>query len=286
MGKDSGIAWTDHTFNPWIGCSKVNEGCRNCYAEREDKRRGWTPDGWGPGKPRHRTSEAYWNQPGRWVFDTITLGERQRVFCGSLMDVFDPEVPDEWRADLFDLVIEQTWHMEVENGHVGGLDWLLLTKRPENLERMLPDRWLLERKMPGNVWFGYSACDQKTLDEAAPVMESFAYFHAPKILFLSLEPMIGPVDLELWLDNDPTGWTDPETGDFERGTRGLDWVIVGAESGPSRKPLLNEWVQDVICQCREYEVPVFVKQLDLSPALLSHDPAEWPEDLRVREFPA
>src|SRR3979490_3351945 len=116
--KNSLIEWTHHTWNPWSGCTKVSPGCAHCYAETLSKR--WGKDIWGPGKERQRTSAAYWRQPLRWDRESASIGERKRVFCASMADVFDSEVPRQWRSDLFDL-IRKTQH----------LDWLLLTKRPE-----------------------------------------------------------------------------------------------------------------------------------------------------------
>ena len=132
MGENSKIEWTDHTFNPWIGCTKVSPGCEHCYAEGESKRRGWAS--WGRGCPRKRTSKSNWLQPFAWNRDAIKRGTRLRVFCASLSDVFDNEVPAEWRQDLW-AVIQKT----------PALDWLLLTKRPENIRAMLPKDW-------GNGW--------------------------------------------------------------------------------------------------------------------------------------
>ena len=119
MGEKSAIAWTEATFNPWVGCSKVSAGCTNCYAERDFAIRRKFVE-WGPGKPRRRTSEAYWKQPLKWDRQAAKDGVRRKVFCASLADVFDQEVDDSWRDDLFAL-IRRTPH----------LDWLILTKRPE-----------------------------------------------------------------------------------------------------------------------------------------------------------
>jgi Bacteriophage protein gp37 len=132
MGKNSNIEWTHHTFNPWIGCTKVSPGCANCYAAHQDSFRRWTPEGWGKNKPRRRTASANWNQPLKWnreaalewenwtravdakAGDSGVMPGRPRVFCASLADVFDDEVPVEWLRDLLSL-IDETPH----------LDWLL-----------------------------------------------------------------------------------------------------------------------------------------------------------------
>src|ERR1700730_14846619 len=100
--KNSSIQWTTHTFNPWSGCTKVSRGCAHCYAETLSKR--WDKDIWGPGKERVRTSADYWKQPLAWDREAAAAGERQRVFCASMADVFDKEVPMQWRIDLLALI--------------------------------------------------------------------------------------------------------------------------------------------------------------------------------------
>ena len=120
MAETSKIEWTDSTFNPWIGCTKVSPGCEHCYAEMDAKRRGWTK--WGKGNQRKRTSPALWKNPIQWNEEAASAGRRQRVFCASLADVFDAEVNDKWRSDL--------WKLVAKTPH---LDWLILTKRPQNL---------------------------------------------------------------------------------------------------------------------------------------------------------
>lgn len=150
MGETTKIQWTDHTFNPWIGCARVAPGCVNCYAEADmDRRRGRVK--WGPHGTRSRTSDDYWHEPAKWNKQAEASGIRQRVFCASLADVFEDwgiepildhrgEViigPDglrritmtDLRRDLFALIDQTPW-----------LDWLLLTKRPENIIKMWPSR--------------------------------------------------------------------------------------------------------------------------------------------------
>ena len=126
MAENTKIEWADHTFNPWTGCTKVGPGCDHCYAEGWAKRSGQVQ--WGHGAARRRTSEANWKQPMRWNAEAERIGVRYRVFCASLADVFDNEVPAEWRADLFDLIAKTP-----------NLDWLLVTKRVGNVERMVMD---------------------------------------------------------------------------------------------------------------------------------------------------
>lgn len=250
MGANSKIEWTDHTWNPWIGCSKVSPGCANCYAESEDARRKWTESGWGPGKARYRTSDANWRKPLAWNAQAKNAAERPRVFCASLADWLDPEVPREWLANLLDLIAE-TPH----------LDWLLLTKRPENIWGALLDakfyvhpqtggdlirRWF-DRVPPQNVWFGISTEDQERADERIPKLLSIP----ANVHWLSVEPLIGPLDLSFHLNRlfppKPLG-------------AGIDWVVVGGESGVKARPCKPEWVRFLRNQCLLHDIPFFFKQ--------------------------
>ena len=152
MGANSAIEWTDHTFNPWIGCTRVSDGqrpsaCDFCYAADMAHRWGWAE--WGAGQPRQRTGAANWRKPLAWDRDAKAAGVRRRVFCASLADVFDAEVPDAWRDELFAMVIMATPH----------LDWLLLTKRPQ-----VAKKWFAEHPAPPNVWLGTTVEDQAMAD--------------------------------------------------------------------------------------------------------------------------
>jgi protein gp37 len=152
MAADSKIEWTDHTFNPWVGCTKVTPGCDHCYAESWARRSGLVK--WGK-NPRKRTSETYWRGPINWNTRAANFSQihhrRQRVFCASLADVFDNQVEAGWRSDLFALIRT-----------CDRLDWLLLTKRPQNIANMLPPDW---GDGYANVWLGTTAEDQKRFDQ-------------------------------------------------------------------------------------------------------------------------
>lgn len=180
MGDETNIAWTDHTFNPWIGCTKVSAGCANCYAEVLDKR--WGHDSWGPGRPRRRTSKANWRKPLAWNKAAEEAGVRRRVFCASLADVFDPEAPPGARGDLWGLV-EAT----------PSLDWQILTKRPENVPIMMPATGL-----PHNVWLGTSVEDQAAAEARIPDL----FEVEASVRFLSCEPLLGRVNLADFSDVD------------------------------------------------------------------------------------
>lgn len=299
MGENSGIQWTTHTFNPWVGCQKVSPGCTNCYAETYDKRVGGALiDGkkvlrWGPKAPRVRTSPANWKKPLAWNRAAEAAGERHRVFCSSLADVFEdrPEIVT-WRFELLDLV-RKTPH----------LDWLLLTKRPQNVLRMLGDLditafaaahveddlidWLeewVDGRPPSNVWLGTTVEDQQRANERIP-----ALLEVPAVVrFLSCEPLLERVDLTPWLDEDKNGF-------LWRTGNAVQWVIIGGESGPGARPFMLHWARDLVGQCRGADVAPFVKQLGRRPMnstvdvhlndSAGGDMAEWPADLRVREFP-
>jgi len=207
--EDSKIEWTDNTFNPWTGCAKVSEACHRCYAESLEAIR-YKRVEWGLGKARRRTSESNWKLPQRWNRRARASGDRARVFCASLADVFDSEVPQAWRRDLWDLI------RETEQ-----LDWLLLTKRPQNLAGMLPSDWGNEG-WP-NVWLGVTAENQRRADERLPVLlETPARVH-----FASCEPLLGPLDLS------------------EHLSAGLSWVIAGGETGHGSRATSPSWIRNL-----------------------------------------
>lgn len=275
MATNSNIEWTDHTFNPWTGCTKVSPGCANCYAEGWAKRSGIVQ--WGYGQPRRRTSEANWKLPLKWNRDAarewvnytaaVAAGagypgaapRRPRVFCASLADWLDQEVPIEWLADLLEL-IHLTPH----------LDWLLLTKRPQNWRgrlvaasvRMLRDvgepedeysdeaysfvkHWLLGNRPP-NVWIGTTVENQEMANQRIPDLLEIP----AQVRFLSCEPLLGPVDLR------HVRIGDNQWFPFQH----LHWVICGGESGPKARPMHPDWARGLRDQCRAAEVPFLFKQ--------------------------
>nr|WP_275921833.1 DUF5131 family protein [Burkholderia sola] len=182
MSENTKIEWCDHTFNPWEGCQKVGPGCDHCYAETRNARfGGGTAVNWGPGAPRRRTSAANWRKPLQWNRDGTFYaihGRRQRVFCASLADVFDNEVDLLWRRDLFRLIAD------TEN-----LDWLLLTKRIGNVTTML--RHIGVERLPDNVRLGATIVNQAEADRDIPKLLAVP----ARVRFLSMEPLLGPVDL-------------------------------------------------------------------------------------------
>lgn len=235
MVANSKIEWTTHTFNPWIGCQKVSPGCDNCYAEAMmDHRYGRVQ--WGPHGERVRTSVANWRKPLQWA--KAAGRSRPRVFCASLADVFDNRVPKEWRADLWSLI-----------DSTPELDWLLLTKRPENIAKMLPDDWRYGRN---NVWLGTTCEDQKHFDRRWPILSAVK----AACRFISYEPAIGPLVI---------------------GDARPSWIICGGESGPGARMMDPQWARALKAECEQVGVPFFMKQMTGKKPI--------PDDLLRREFP-
>jgi protein gp37 len=225
--ENSKIEWTDHTFNPWIGCQHVSPGCDHCYAETQNAFRKWNGGTWGPHAPRKRTSVAYWKNPIKWNAEARTFrrehDHRPRVFCASLADVFDNQVPRSWREYLFALIRE-----------CKRLDWLLLTKRPQNISKMLPADWGGGYR---NVWLGVTAENQTYFDQRWRILQRI-----PAVVrFISYEPALGPLRL-------------PKHGPVP------DWLISGGESGGGARPLDPQWAHDIIADCRRLGVVPFHKQ--------------------------
>ena len=251
MAETSGIAWTDSTFNPWIGCTKVGPGCDHCYAEALDKRHRWKgATHWGPGVERMRTAPSNWKKPLAWDAKAKASGKPWRVFCASLADVFDNEVPDEWRRDLFELI----WNTP-------NLTWLLLTKRIGNAAKMLP------RTTLRNAWIGATIVNQEEADRDIPKLLATN----AAVRFVSYEPALGPVE-----------WAKYP---------GIDWLIIGGESqqGGAPRPFRLSWAVDAITDARTIGAAPFVKQLGSGRGLKDRagaDPSEWPLDLQIREFPS
>lgn len=221
--KNSGISWTHHTFNPWIGCTKISDGCDHCYAERDwDHRKGLVT--WGSGHKRHRTGPANWQQPIRWDDACRRQGIRQRVFCASLADVFDPEVPDAWREDLFTLI-----------KRTPNLDWLLLTKRVAVMASFFQN--FLDPQWPWpHVSLGASI-ESQAFNWRGVMLKQIPAARR----FISIEPMIGPMYCKTWI-------------------RSVQEVIVGGESGPETRMVKPDWIRSVRDQCMSASVSFCFKQ--------------------------
>jgi protein gp37 len=244
MAENSNIEWTDHTFNPWIGCTKVSPGCDHCYAETWDARglQGGATR-WGAQAARTRTSPANWRKPLAWNRAAAAAGKRARVFCASLADVFDnhASIKLEWRDDLWKL-IEAT----------PNLDWLLLTKRPQNVSRIVSG-WMGPHSWPSNVWLGTTVENQTEADRRIPHLLAI-----PAVVrFLSVEPMLGPVDLGVPVRAALFARKIVPIGD---GTKPLSWVICGGESGPKARPMHPAWARSLRDQCNAAGVAYHFKQ--------------------------
>jgi len=329
MGTTTTITWTDHTWNPWIGCTHSYIGCKFCYAEAHANRFGAAK--WGANGTRVITSPANWKLPLKWNKQAEKAGVRAKVFCASLADAFEDwggklhnssgevliqsylgEVRDSFdetcngpwekypdkqayklltlddiREDLFKLIDATPW-----------LDWQLLTKRPENIRRMWPNNNTpmgpceYRAALAGesnvnhrhNVWLLTSVSDQQTADKMIP--ELLKCRNLVPVLGVSYEPALGPVDFGPMLGRNR--FDDPEDG--------LDWVIVGGESGPKARPCNIRWISTAIEQCQAAGVACFVKQMGadfrLQDGRSYHfddrkggDWNQWHHQLKVRQFP-
>lgn len=223
MGYRSEIEWTDHTFNPWWGCTKVSSACDNCYAESFAKRLGM--DIWSHRRDRRFLSEANWKLPLKWNERAANAGRKERVFCASMADVF------EWKRGLSHERVK-LWEL-IES--TPSLIWLLLTKRPHLVKRIVP--WTSE--WPCNVWIGTTVEDQKWTEKRLPSLLDLPTENR----FLSCEPLLGELHIEKWLDSCDIGW-----------------VIAGGESGTHARPTDPDWFYRLRDQCIEFSTPFFFKQ--------------------------
>jgi protein gp37 len=259
MAQNSNIEWTHHTFNPWRGCTKVSQGCKHCYAETLSKRNPAALGQWGPKGQRVIAAESYWQQPLKWDKAAKAAGERHRVFCASMADVF--EGPESMPAESWPLVEAARARLFALIEATPNLDWLLLTKRPQHILptlKRIRHHWAIsEREWPGlrtgNVWLGTSVEDQATADERIPHLLSIP----AKVRFLSMEPLLGPVDLtRIPVD----GGDVCALRGAQPAYRPINWVIVGGESGANARPMHPQWVRDLRDQCEGAGVPFFFKQ--------------------------
>lgn len=290
MAENSGISWTDHTFNPWMGCTKVSPACKNCYAERDmDKRYGKVA--WGPSGTRVLTSDDNWKKPLKWNREAGEKGIRYRVFCASLADVFEDWIGaiKHWNPVGRDMTVCHGCGKWADDMDCGGgavmcgriprpltmddvrhrlfrlidstpnIDWLLLTKRPENILRMWPSADVFDSESEHkaywpNVWLGTSVENQEYADKRIPELLKLKGLAGK--LFLSCEPLLGEVDLRpaLWLEDQYFKLRQ----EIDRPT--IDWVIAGGESGPDARPSHPNWFRDLRDQCGAANVPFHFKQ--------------------------
>jgi protein gp37 len=246
MGQVTGISWTDHTFNPWWGCTAVSAGCDHCYAEAFDKRVGGAH--WGKGQPRRVFGDKHWAEPLAWDAIAAKAGKPAKVFCASMADVMDDEAPEGQRERLWEL-IDKTPH----------LIWQLLTKRPQRYAKYLP-----LFNCPKNIWLGTSAENQENYNLRWPHL-----FRAAKAreltTFISYEPALGPLEMR------------------QREAR-PDWVICGGESGPRRRAMYLGWAEDLKAECEKDGVAFWMKQL--SAQTPERGASLIPAHLLIRKFPS
>lgn len=257
MGEVTDIEWCQHTWNAWFGCVKVSPLCDNCYAEGQDKRFG--PSHWGTAARRKFMSDAYWQQPLIWNRKAKAAGERRRVFAFSMGDVFeklpeghpDAEQMENARARLWRMIEQTPW-----------LDWLLLTKRLPNVERMVPGTWLLGA-WPKNVWLGTSIGTQQDANREIPRLVRLP---AP-VRFLSMEPLLECV--KLWRAFGCGYYCDEAVGHIDHpfvmtqgccSGGGIHWVITGGESGKNARPSHPDWIRSLRDECADAGVAFFFKQ--------------------------
>jgi protein gp37 len=249
MAITSNIEWTDATWNPWVGCTKISPACDHCYAAvstaaRTLAHRLGIETLWGAGIHRYRTSEANWQQPLKWNDRHAEFyaqhGRRRRVFCASLADVFDNEVPAQWRSDLFKLI-----------DSTKNLDWLLLTKRIGNVRNLTRgvSAW-------PNVWLGATICNQEEADRDIPKLLATP----ARVRFLSIEPMLGPIDLSTWIGDRQKDVIARRLAGLPYERHFVDWVIAGGESGHHARPMHPAWARSIRDQCRDAGVPFLFKQ--------------------------
>jgi protein gp37 len=246
MGENSAIEWTDCTFNPWWGCTRVSPACDDCYADTWARRLGLAL--WDNGQYR-AFGPAHWAEPFRWNRRAQKDGRRRRVFCASMADVFDKDAPETERQKLW-RTIEATPH----------LDWLLLTKRVGNVMRMVPPHW--HERFPQNVWLGISVVTPLEVARDRPKLAAIPAY----VRFLSMEPLLEDTPMDGQLD-------------------GIHWVIVGGESGRKARPMLQQWAMHIRLDCLSAGVPFFFKQGSAANWPAYKDSSTFPEGLRVREWP-
>jgi protein gp37 len=296
MGKNTTIGWTDSTINFWLGCTYVSDACTNCYAHTISKRFGGAE--WGAGKQRIRTSQRMWDEPLKWHNEACKTGIPRKVFCSSMSDFFDNEIDPAWRDEAWEVIRKTKW-----------LRWQILTKRIGNVQKMLPVPWV-----PGaytHVGIMATIANQEEANRDLPKLLALKQGLNLAWVGVSVEPMLGPVDLEhvTYRDDGSDFIYNTLSGNGSLSTSGrfasenlggaprLDWVIIGGESGkgPAIRTFEMADAYDLIQQCKRAGVPCFLKQMGTKPVLNGDQvnfkhwkgeaPEEWPAIFRVQEFP-
>jgi len=280
MAENSKIEWTNHTANLWHGCTKVHEGCDNCYAETLSKR--WGNDVWGNDKPR-KAINSVWSDLDKYQRLAKEAGQIHKVFVGSMMDIFEKPMPlidSKGETMVLDTGnLRNRFFTSITDGKYPNLMFLLLTKRPSNINKYIPESWKVDP--PANVMFGTSPVNQETANKLVTQL-----LEVKGNKFLSVEPQLGEINLTALnefgsietncLSGSLTFSTSEgvgATGNEEK----ISWVIQGGESGHHKRPFELQWAESLRKQCEQYKVPYFFKQIDKVQLI--------PEDLMVRQFP-
>lgn len=250
MAENSKIEWCDHTVNLWWGCEKVNAGCKNCYAEYFSDVR-YKNNYWR--SPKRKRIKSAFSDLDKYQRQAEKAGIKLKIFCGSMMDIFEDnkplENPTEEFSSTFDLRF-RLW-VDIYNGKYENLIFLFLTKRPQNIMIQLPMNWL--NTPSSNIWLGTSISDQETSNLFVKRLSAYKGAN----LFLSIEPQVGSIDsIDL---------TD------------ISWVIQGGESGPKKRPFDINWAYAMKAICKSDNISYFFKQIDKVQQI--------PEDLKIQEFP-
>ncbi|MFI5301333.1 MAG: DUF5131 family protein [Polyangiales bacterium] len=240
MGIKTKIGWTQNTWNPWWGCTHVSEGCDRCYAEdfagftAANLARQWgiDPPGriWGPGSARMIVPDHLWAKPIAWNARAARNGEVVHVFNGSMCDVFERRSNNN---DELDAPRARLWKL-IESTPF--LIWMLLTKRPQNAAKMVPEHWMRDG-FPKNVWVGATTENQYEFDRRVAALAELP----AAVRFISAEPLLGPLDISAHAGS-------------------LQWIIGGGESGPGSRPMEMAWIRSLRDQSTAHKIPFFFKQ--------------------------
>ena len=232
MGEKTGIEWTDSTWNPIVGCTKVSAGCKHCYAERMAKRlaaMARAAEARGQNGGRLNNYATVLNSKGQWkrnvfldesaVEDPLKWRTPRFVFVNSMSDLFHPKVPTDFIQRIFEVMNSCPQHT-----------FQILTKRPERAAKVAK-----QLTWSANIWMGTSVEDQRVVQRITHLRKIKA-----NVRFLSVEPLLGPIP--------------------RLPIAGIDWVIVGGESGPGARPVREKWVRQIRDRCSARDVPFFFKQ--------------------------
>ena len=256
MAQDSKIEWTNHTANLWWGCAEVHEGCDNCYAKALSHRYDGGKPLWGKGTPR-RMVKSFFKDLDKYQRLAKSVGGVHRVFVGSMMDIFEKPMPlIDSKGDLLANTTENLrnkFFTSITDGQYPNLMFLLLTKRPSNINKYIPESWKIDP--PKNVMFGTSPVNQETADKLI-----MRLLEVEGKRFLSIEPQLDSINIQGYLF---TGM--------------IDWVIQGGESGHGKRPFYLDWAYYMKQQCESTNTPYFFKQIDKIQPI--------PQDLLIRQFP-